>query len=221
MGTDLQAVGTTAVTVARKSRWCEPLLSVALDAKMREAMSSPDAYLNVVSADIAGQIPEALAAYDGGLAPSSDDEIERMMLKLAVLYPGSKVSDEEAAGRLEVYVELLRDLPFDVLSAAFRAAAQTTKFFPSVAEIRAAAEPAMRERRMRVIALRRILAKHHRDYRADEPAKIWTQAEVDDANAAFRKLGIATRYRLGDGGAIDTVSAAEVDAPATQEGVES
>lgn len=119
-------------------------------------------YLPVVDAGVAQQIPALLERYGDGLAPSTDDQIERMITKIALLYPGGKLSDAESAARLELYIDLLRDIPFDILSSAFRSVAQKSRFFPTVAEIRDAAAPALRARRGKLVTLQMLLDKHER-----------------------------------------------------------
>jgi hypothetical protein len=44
---------------------------------------------------------------------------------------------------------------------------------------------------------------------AEQP-HIWTQAEIDETNAGFKRLGIRTRYRLGPDGTCETEELAEV-----------
>jgi hypothetical protein len=84
-------------------------------------------------------------------AGSTARQINKMMTKISLAYPNSKLSVEEAGARLELYEEMLADIDVDVLAAGFRIAVQTCKFFPSVSELRelamtAPATPRMSQR---------------------------------------------------------------------------
>jgi len=63
------------------------------------------------------------------------ETISRMMVVLSAAYPRHEVTAD--TGR--VYAELLHDIPDDVLLAAAKQNATTSKWFPSVAELREAA----------------------------------------------------------------------------------
>ncbi|RMD57454.1 hypothetical protein D6833_13885 [Candidatus Parcubacteria bacterium] len=62
-------------------------------------------------------------------------EILNVLHKLALVYPQQEVPEET----VEMYVRLLDDLPVDALRAAALQLATTSKWFPTVAEIREAA----------------------------------------------------------------------------------
>ena len=81
------------------------------------------------------------------------------MGKLALAYPAAKLSEGEARARALLYADMLGDIPPAILGAAFRKAAQTCRFFPSIAEIRGTARHAMAMQgyilaRMKTLALR-------------------------------------------------------------------
>jgi hypothetical protein len=127
-------------------------------------ISSPYAYLPVIDDQQAEAAESLLAHFERGLEGSSEAEIERMIGKIALIYPSAKLTPAEAEMRLELYIELLRDLPFDCLSAGFREVAKASRFFPTVAEIRAAAEPLHRARQAKFWALRSLLMKHRAEW---------------------------------------------------------
>lgn len=119
-------------------------------------------------------------------------EIDRMLTKLAAAYRDERLSDDEAAARRSIYIEGLADIPFDVLSGAFKTALQTCKFFPTVAEIRAKAGPELSKRRWRIFCLKRMVDKHERDWR--EPIKPEDCLPPEEARAileeTFAKMGV-------------------------------
>lgn len=92
-----------------------------------------------------------------------------MMAKLAIGYPGQRVSDREADARLELYTEQLSDIPPDVLGMAFREAVRTIKFFPSIAEIRAIASKLPNPRLEREWFLQELLRRHAEPEEVREP----------------------------------------------------
>ena len=95
--------------------------------------------LPVLVGDELADARHALDVYRAAPKTSSARAVDRVMAKLVVAYPAARVSEAEALARLDVYAEQLGDIPADVLMAGAMAAARTIKFFPSIAEIRAAA----------------------------------------------------------------------------------
>lgn len=176
------------------TRSCEPSLPAELIEPFEAALTSSYATLPVVSPDVAGAIPVAIAGFEQMLAPSSADEIERMVTNLSLLYPAAKLSDAEAGARVELYVRLLRDVPFDILSAAFKRVAQTSRFFPTVAEIREAAAKRLSERHAKIYALRQLLMKHRREYRAP----VAELSDEDRAEVQAMLAGLSGRLRSGE-----------------------
>lgn len=69
----------------------------------------------------------------------TQDELENMLARLAVVLKDGKLSADEAHIRLDIYWKALRDLPLASLHVAFRKLVETATFFPSIAEIREAA----------------------------------------------------------------------------------
>lgn len=114
------------------------------------------------------QVPEvksAISLFEGSLTPCPPEHIKRLMTKLGAAFPAGKLTDGEVAAREAVYVELLGDIPLDILANAFKKAGQTCRFFPSAAEIREHARPELSKRKWRLFCLNRMLAKYERDYR--------------------------------------------------------
>lgn len=108
------------------------------------------ACLPVLADDELADAKQALDVYRAAPKTSSARAVDRVMAKLVVAYPAARVSEAEAGARLDVYAEQLSDIPADVLMAGAMAAARTIKFFPSIAEIRAAAMSQGPDQRQRV-----------------------------------------------------------------------
>lgn len=125
--------------------------------------------LPAIAGDVLDEARKAIAAFEAANVPAAADEISRMIGKISILFPNAKLSDAEARAQNQLYSELLSDVPQDVLAGAFRKCAQTLRFFPSVAEIRAAAMPEMAMRSWRLMRLRAIVLESER--RPVEPDK--------------------------------------------------
>lgn len=157
-------------------------------------------------------LESALVALEAGLVPTPGGEVRRMVAKLAVLYPDRQMTDEEADARLALYVELLEDIPPDLLAAAFKAAAQRIKFFPSVAEIREFAAWELMQRNWRRWRAGYLIEKHRKEWQA--PVEI-SEAERQEVAAGLRDLAARLGAVAGDrrhvGRAAARVSAAAAD----------
>lgn len=161
-------------------------------------MKEPFAYLPIPDEEENRQIQALVAEYERGLAGCPDDQIDRMMGAMALLYPAEKALSEDAQdGRLALYRKMLRDLPFDVLSRAFEHCGKTCNFFPKVAEIRKEAERLLSDRKAKLAALNILAMKHRLEWSppiTPEDATI-DPAEVDEANRLMKRMGARTRYR--------------------------
>lgn len=141
------------------TRWSPPSLPALLDAAVKRAQGTRFAYLDPPTDDELALIPATIARLEAAMSPASEDAVMTMIGKMALLFPAGKLTGAESAARLELYLDLLGDLPADVLSFAFREVAMASRFFPTVAEIREAAEPMMHERRATIAVLRSLLMK--------------------------------------------------------------
>jgi hypothetical protein len=128
-------------------------------------MTTNFAMLPVIEPEIADLIPGMLAHLEDGLTGTSPDDITRMIAKLALIYHNGKLNEQDSAVRLELYIDLLGDIPFDCLSQGFRDIAQVQKFFPSVAEIREKALPYLNKRLAKIAALKSLQMKHDREWK--------------------------------------------------------
>lgn len=93
------------------------------------------------------QVRALIPQYQAGLVGASQEYIAKSIAALALLYPPPKVSDQEARTRFTLYLELLADIPADALAEALRTVGKNCRFFPTVAEIREAAEEALAQRK--------------------------------------------------------------------------
>ena len=156
-----------------------------------------------------------LSAHRLALANAPSDWLQK---RLRLLWKSSTPSSNlDAASWLHETGRLLCDIPQDILAWAIDEAVKQSErgFMPGVGPIRALAQPKLEDRRQNAERLRQLVEMIERPKvaipaPAPEPEKIWTQAEVDEANALFVKLGVATRYRLA-GGKIETFEAEKAD----------
>ncbi|WCT73943.1 hypothetical protein PQ455_01540 [Sphingomonas naphthae] len=136
---------------------------------------------------------DALAAYDQAPRGTGPRKIAALVGAAAVAFPAQRVSDDEAAARIDLYQRQLADIDADILADAFSAAINANRFFPTIAEIRehAAKLPAPL-RVVRAWRLRQIL-------RAAPEPEAADPFDVDAANAEMEAMGSRIRFKP-DGG---------------------
>lgn len=148
-----------------------------------------------VSGSIRSQLSAAIVDFEAANMPADPDEISRMIGKIAILFPNAKLSTSEAEAQNQLYVELLSDIPADILGGAFRKCAQTLKFFPTVAEIRSAAMPEMAMRSWRLMRMKALALKSERE--PLQPAKvIVTDEQRDEIKASIPPEAAALLDRI-------------------------
>jgi hypothetical protein len=179
-------------TQVRQIRPSLPSLPDALNAPLAEAMTTSFAFLTVLDDIQAAPLPMLINQFEYSLRGSDEEEIELEIGKMALLYPNGKLTPAESDARIEIYIELLRDLPFDCLAHGFRQAVKASRFFPTVAEIREHADAMLRERKAKIFALSQLLLKHQREWRAPVADKdICSPAEAASIMAKLECLGAA------------------------------
>ena len=141
------------------------------------------------------QLKAVQRVYEDGLRPTPDETVARFVGALATAYPSHKISPGEAKAKTKLYVRGLHDIPQDALSKGFEDVMKTCTFFPSIAEIRQAAASHFEQRRIALLACRRLISKHEREYIAPDDDEPLQPDQVPDANRLMRRLGLATRYR--------------------------
>lgn len=181
------------------TQWSEPQLDAP---KLREALrtaigSTNQNYLEVLDRDEIAEIRRVAAEYERGLVGTPDHLIAEVMALLATAFPSQRRSDTETEAKLELYLRGLRDVPYDALKLGCESLLKSQNWFPTIAEMRQAAAPHFEPRRQALFACRALILRHERDYQEPEVEKTdWTQIEVEEANADFRRAGVRTRFRL-------------------------
>lgn len=110
----------------------------------------------------------ALQVYvDGAMPPlPNEEDIDTIISGLAVALPRKQNDGAAAEAKLDIYAQALADIPLVDLRAASDHLIKTTKFFPTVAEIRKAALITMGPRCSRVARARLMILRHDREWSA-------------------------------------------------------
>lgn len=137
----------------------------ALSARLNAAVESEDSVFDLPALSDAEreEVRRAITAFEAAHAPTEPSEIERMLGKLSVMFPNTNTSTAEAKARVALYAEMLSDIPADILSQAFRKVAMSSKFFPTVAEIRSAAQHGLAMRSWRLMRLKMMALRYDRE----------------------------------------------------------
>lgn len=161
-GKEIAKTSTTAPAI----RWSEPSLPEKLNAQVSSGESLFD--LPVPSPQDAAALRVAI---DAAAPPMPEKrQVEVMLTKLSVALPKAQTSAAEAGERLDLYWAGLKDIALPDLHFAFDALIKTARFFPTVAEVRAAAAPPMNMRAYRLSRMRMLLKRHDREWRPDPEA---------------------------------------------------
>lgn len=131
---------------------------------------------------------KALAAYAALPEPplATQDQVETMIGKLAMATAQAKVSESEAAARVEMFWLALRDLPVDDLRGAFVDLLRSCTFMPTPAEVRTAAIRHGAQRRYAKSRAKHLAWKHEQEWR---PATASVPADELRALLAGVKVG--------------------------------
>lgn len=117
------------------ARWRAPALPACVTpAELDAAIFYPPA----VSQADAPMLAAAARAYAEGLRPADEPRRIEALTALALRYPApARVSDAEAAARMNLLIDDLAHLPADILESACRRAALSSRHMPTAAEIMA------------------------------------------------------------------------------------
>jgi hypothetical protein len=163
----------TTTDPSRRTPWC----GLSSDPKLERLVATAPAFSHVCSPDERAALAALIPAYEQALAPASERGCKRAIGKVALAFPASKVSDDEAEARLELYAEALADVPADVLAEACMAVVREARFFPTPAEIRAKCG-SLAKRQWELSKIRGLIATHDRMYRPEgEPMTAEDRAE--------------------------------------------
>lgn len=128
---------------------------------------------------------QAFVDAHAGIPMPGPDDVDGMLTRLAIALPRSKTDMATADAKLDIYGEALDDVALPDLQAACAALIRTARFFPTVAEIRAAAAPTAQRRAWMLSRARMLIWRHDRHWRPEPPPL--TEAEQRELSAILRR----------------------------------
>lgn len=153
-----------------------------------------------------GGVPAAAAQASAALAAADHNRLTDRLTALGMMMAPNRPAAESSVWLGEM-CRLLGDLPEDILAEAIDEHVRTSKFLPTVAEIRARADPVMAARRRlfsQLDAMARLIASGVQIAPAP-PKRDETRRPVDDGpitedqaaelNGIMAKIGATSRYR--------------------------
>lgn len=167
-----QTAITTKTETSQPIRWSEPALPEKLNMLLEENRTFTD--LPVVGPVSAGHLREYIAACQPPRA--SEQQVNRMMTRIAVMMPSPNITKKEADERMALYCRALSVHALPDLHAAFDVIVRTCRFFPTVAEIEKIVAPIKGRRTRRESTARMVLLKHEREW--TEPQEMLTEHEA-------------------------------------------
>ncbi len=153
-----------------------------------------------------GQVPQLAEQMRRACSPCDREALKRRLTALGMVMAPTRPG-AEATIWLHEMTRLLGDLAQDILFDAIDECQRSSKFLPTVAEIRLIADPEMEERRQqasRLDAMARLIASGtaipdlRRPPSPEPPAKPsvpMTDAEAEEMNSILARIGALTRYR--------------------------
>lgn len=99
----------------------------------------------------------------------TDEEIDTIVSGLALVLPRQKEDTAIAAVKLDAYCKALSDIPLADLEAARDHLVKTARWFPTVSEIREAAQRTLGRRNAKIARARLMIRRHEEEWRAPEP----------------------------------------------------
>ncbi|GLV21980.1 hypothetical protein TomMM35A_18330 [Sphingobium sp. TomMM35A] len=153
-------------------RWSEPELPSKLDTLLDQHLTFND--LPVVGPKSAEHLRQYVAACQPPRA--SEQQVNRMLTRIATMMPSPKLSNDEAEERMALYRRALSVHALPDLHAAFDAILRKCRFFPTIAEIEEIIAPIRGRRTRRESAARMVLLKHEREWA--EPQEMLTAGEA-------------------------------------------
>src|SRR3546814_2578563 len=104
-----------------------------------------------------------------------------MLGKLASALPKAKIDDAEAEARLAIYWSALRDIPLPDLRQAYDRLLKTSRFFPTIEEIRAAAHPSMAMRSYKRMRMQMLITRHDRERSEEHTSELQSLMRISYA----------------------------------------
>lgn len=123
--------------------------------------------MSVLELKVPGPVSRAaLAAYVDGARPplATEDDIDAVIAGLAIALPRARNDGAVASAKADIYATALADVPLPDLQAASEFLIKNARFFPTVAEIRAAAAKAGGPRTARIARAGFMILRHDRDW---------------------------------------------------------
>ena len=99
----------------------------------------------------------------------TDEEIDTIVSGLALVLPRQKEDTAIAAVKLDAYCKALSDIPVTDLEAARDHIVKTARWFPTISEIRDAAQRTMGRRNAKIARARIMIRRHEEEWREPEP----------------------------------------------------
>lgn len=157
------------------TRWSEPQLPARLHAAVA---GTENVFTLPVPQPRHRDVLQAFVDAHAGLPMPSVDEVEGMLTRLAIALPRAKTDGAVAEAKLDIYGEALADVALPDLQAAYAKLIREARFFPTVAEIRAAAAPTANRRAWALARAKALIGRHEREWRPE--AEPLTAAEQDE-----------------------------------------
>ena len=146
-----------------------------------------------LTAEQIAELPALIARGQRSVQPAGAELVGAMLLRLIAVHPTGERAGADLM--MDTYVEDLSDLPADLLDGACTHWRRTERFFPTIAELRALAVPALAKRRKyleRLLTLRGVAE-------LPAPDDVVTFAWLSDRRAAGRRAANALtdpRFRV-------------------------
>ena len=99
----------------------------------------------------------------------SEEEIDTIVSGLALVLPRQKEDTAIAAVKLDAYCKALSDIPVADLEAARDHLVKTARWFPTVSEIREAAQRTLGRRNAKIARARLMIRRHEEEWREPQP----------------------------------------------------
>ena len=151
---------------SQTTRSFEPPLPAGLSAALESGQSILE--LKVPGPTSTAKL-RAFVAFHAEQAMPGDEDIDTIVSGLALVLPRQKEDTSIAAVKLDTYCEALRDIPLADLRAARDHLVKTARWFPTISEIREAAQRTMGRRNAKIARAHLMIRRHEEEWREPEP----------------------------------------------------
>jgi len=150
----------------------EPQLPAGLNAVLESGESILE--VKVPGPTSTALLREFVAHHSDQVMPS-DEAIDTIVSGLALVLPRQKEDTSIAAVKLDTYCEALSDIPLADLQAARDHLVKTARWFPTISEIRQAAQRTLGKRQAKIARARLMIRRHEEEWREPEPVMTPTE----------------------------------------------